>query len=58
MKKLVLLLLALVLIFGCGTKEKQTEIASVQFAELNYADALTKAQQDNKLVLLDFYSNT
>ena len=65
MKKL--LSISLLLCFGlffCSSGEKSTsgtgtiDLAATQFSELGFAEVLAQAQQQNKHVLVDFFSPT
>ena len=59
----VLIILCLGMIF-CSSGEKgvteveSTEMSSTQFSELGFAEVLAQAQQENKHVLVDFFSPT
>jgi len=59
----VLIILCLGMIF-CSSGEKgvteveNTEMSPTQFSELGFAEVLAQAQQENKHVLVDFFSPT
>ena len=45
-------ILAVVILMSCATEE------GVKFANITFDEAISLAQKENKLVLLDFYSST
>ncbi|MEE8377659.1 MAG: hypothetical protein V3R45_04760 [Candidatus Aminicenantaceae bacterium] len=47
-------------VFSCSTGEKSVEtgITGVAFVENSLDDAIVQAKEENKLILLDFYSPT
>lgn len=51
-------------IFACSTKEKGEvseegiAVAGVNFEKLSFQDAQTKAQNQDKLIMIDFFSPT
>jgi hypothetical protein len=65
MKKILpaFLILCLLAIFTCSTEtgvtnQQNTSRSGVQFQNLKIVDALAKAETENKIVLIDFFSPT
>ncbi len=46
------------LLMTCSKKDKVPEIRGIEFRPASYSEIFSEAKQQNKLVLLDFYSPT
>ena len=59
--KTLLLVFGVALLFACNSDKKadsETAELIVNFEKSTYAEALVKAQKMNRLLLVDFYSDT
>lgn len=56
----VFVVIMCLVVFSCSTGEKSVEtgITGVAFVENSLDDAIVQAKEENKLILLDFYSPT
>lgn len=59
--KFILLIMIVSLFFACSSDKKagsETAEFTVNFEKSTYAEALAKAQKQNRVLLVDFYSDT
>ena len=56
----VFVVIMCLVVFSCSTGDKSVEtgITGVAFVENSLDDAIAQAKEENKLILLDFYSPT
>ncbi len=56
----VLVVMICLVVFSCSTGDKSVEtgVAGVAFVETSLDDVITQAKEENKLILIDFFSPT